>query len=326
MIKTNSELPITLLKSHNEKLNDFDLLLFHLYISEPEYKEYYDKLHHDNPDREMIFDNSAYELFIKGETLDIDEYGKAIDEFNPQYFVLPDTLMDMEKTIVDVKSFIEKFPKYFEHNPSLPTPIAVIQGNSAVEFTRCLYMYKDMGIDSIAIPFHNTFFKDDYGCNIYDQDIILNFIEHNYLKMTDNTDDLKYAIGRCIWVKDNLNELKMFDKIHFLGSHCPAEKGYYEFLKLQNTTMDTGYPVKCAIKGYKLGEEPEKPDIIIDQFMYNKLGDEVVNLIETNINIFKGYGPIKCDPKLLCNRLDKETIKQINIKYFKNHTPSVCSI
>lgn len=294
MIKTNSELPITLLKSHNEKLNDFDLLLFHLYVSEPEYKDYYTKLHHDNPNREMIFDNSAYEFFIKGEVLDLEEYGEAIDEFDPQYFVLPDTLMDMERTVVDVKSFIEKFPKYFEHNShttTLPKPIAVIQGNSAVEFTKCLYLYKDMGVDNIAIPFHNTFLKDDYGDTVYDQDILYNFTKYGYTKMTD---DLKYAIGRCIWVKDNLNELGMFDKLHFLGSHCPAEKGYYETLGMHNTTMDTGYPVKCAIEGYKLGEEPEKPNIIIDQFMHDKLDDKTIDLIETNINTFKSYTPILC--------------------------------
>ena len=105
MIKTNSELPITLLNKYNEKLNDFDFVLFHLYISEPEYKQYFDDLRKRHPERRMIFDNSAYEFFVKGEKLDLDKYEKMIIELNPDYYILPDTLMDKEKTMMDIIKF-----------------------------------------------------------------------------------------------------------------------------------------------------------------------------------------------------------------------------
>ena len=69
MIKTNSELPITLLNSHNETLNDFDFVLLHLYVSDPGYRKYFDQMREQHPERMMIFDNSAYEFFVKGEEL-----------------------------------------------------------------------------------------------------------------------------------------------------------------------------------------------------------------------------------------------------------------
>ena len=53
----------------------------------------------------MILDNSAYEFFVKGQSLDLDKYKEAIIELNPDYYILPDTLMNREKTIMDVLEF-----------------------------------------------------------------------------------------------------------------------------------------------------------------------------------------------------------------------------
>jgi hypothetical protein len=50
-------------------------------------------------------------------------------------------------------------------------------------------------------------------------------------------------------------------------------------------TMDTGYPVKCAIEGYKLFKEPHKPNIIIDDFLNKDL--DCKELIADNVLIFK---------------------------------------
>lgn len=297
MVKINSELPITLLNKWNEKLNDFDFVLFHLYISEPEYKKYFDNLRKNHPERMMIFDNSAYEFFIKGQELNLDLYEKAIIELNPDYYILPDTLMNKEKTISNVLKFKQKhqknIEKYFEDCEwGSPQPIAVVQGNTIEEFNVCLATLFNMEYTNIAIPFHNSFLKNEIiDC---DGDIAYEFASHGYNTCTD---DVRYAMGRCMWMKHYGTKMlmdgdkKRYNMIHFLGSHCPAEKSYLKTLfdNDDRISMDTGYPVKLAIEGIELGKESAKPNTIIDDFMHNKFAKKDESLIANNINIFKNY-------------------------------------
>ena len=112
MIKINSEIPLCLLNENN-RLNEYDFVLFHLYKTNEKYREYFLNQRKENPDRLMIFDNSAYEFFIKNETLDMGEFYKAIIELNPDYYILPDTLMNMAKTIIDTKSFLNTLEHLF---------------------------------------------------------------------------------------------------------------------------------------------------------------------------------------------------------------------
>lgn len=299
MIKTNSELPITLLKKLNEKLNDFDLVLFHLYISEPKYKKYFDKMRENHPDRRMILDNSAYEFFIKGEELDLDKYEEAIKDLNPDYYILPDVLMDKDKTIENILKFrsthqssVENYFKEIEE--PCPQPIAVVQGNTVSDFNYCLTLLLQLGYTNIALPFHNSFFKTDISISPTPDRVCDIFLNNGY---DMNNDDVRYAYGRCEWLKWNgprylfLNGKPKFTMLHFLGSHCPIEKVYYNefFNGIDNVSMDTGYPVKCAIEGIKLGEETSKPNTIIDDFMHNSFSKKQEKLIEDNINTFKNY-------------------------------------
>ena len=80
--------------------------------------------------------------------------------------------------------------------------------------------------------------------------------------------------------------LSQFKHVHLLGSHRPFEKFYeqdFDFIK----TMDTGYPVKCALEGIMLGDDYKKPSTIIDDFLDKELEDGVKERIKININRFK---------------------------------------
>ena len=70
MIKTNSELPLCMLH-RNIDLNSYDFVLFHLYKENEQYRNYYKNLRKNFAERLMIFDNSAYEFYVKGEPLDL---------------------------------------------------------------------------------------------------------------------------------------------------------------------------------------------------------------------------------------------------------------
>lgn len=271
---TNCELPNTLL-NYNMELNDYDFVLFHLLRDNSEYREYYYNMRRTHPERLMILDNSAYEFFVKGEELNLDEFKYYIEDLQPDYYILPDKLMDHDKTIEMVNDFINNY-EIESKNIFDPKPLAVAQGKTSEELTDCLIRYKVLGIDYVGIPFHLSFYKT---YRIHD-DISFEFMT----TYEECNEDLLYAMGRVSWIRDHENVLRMFeDKVHLLGSHCPLEKLFYKNFY----SMDTGYPVKLGIVETKLFEEKQKPNVIIDEFLDKELNENQISLIKENINIFK---------------------------------------
>lgn len=345
-ININCELPLGMLKSHNTKLNDMDFVLFHLIQHYPDtYGKYYLDLRKskNNSDRIMILDNSAYEFYIKGEELDWDAYINTIYKLKPDYFILPDTLMNYQKTIEETTSFLTidyaNEIKELKEKYNIQ-PMAVLQGNSTLDFLNCIMSYADLGIKSIAIPFHNSFLADDYGkvsdidwgdFSKYNLDLPKNQktekVESENRKEMDGSTkivdklvdklDNNYARGRINWIHRYYHFLnRFFDYIHLLGSHNPGEINFYKDLKKNSSgdllisSMDTGYPVKLTIDSYvkssgkkivKLGTEKQKPEIIIDEFFDKKLDTKVIKGIEDNVEIFR---------KLASNNSLKPTIKK----------------
>lgn len=274
---TNSELPLTMLKENNE-LNQYDFVLFHLYQSNAKYREYYQKQRINHPDRLMIFDNSAYEFFVKGEELNLHEYYEAVCELKPDMYILPDVLMNKEKTLEGVAQFLELYTLGIGLNTGKSQPLAVAQGMTENDLLDCLKQYKSLNIKNVAIPFHNSFFKDK-------GERVAGEVEEAFLVAYGwpLTPDHLYAMGRVQFMRDHKDELKEFDWIHILGSHCPLEKIFYS----DWDSMDTGYPVKCAIAGVKLGWEIEKPNIIIDEFLNKRLDKQTKTLIRENVQKFR---------------------------------------
>lgn len=277
MIKINSEIPLCLLNDNNS-LNEYDFVLFHLYKTNEKYREYFLNQRRDHSDRLMIFDNSAYEFFVKNETLDMGEFYKAILELNPDYYILPDTLMSMAKTLIDTKSFLNIYGVAIRNNDNIKSkPMGVIQGNSVSEMRYCISEYKRLNISAVAIPFHNSFYRN--------MDIDVDIMNDFFSKFGPDNVDAEYAMGRVQFISDNDDILNYnnFEHIHLLGSHQPYEKKYYHDFD----TMDTGYPVKCALEGVMLGNDYEKPNTIIDDFLDKDLDDNVKERIKINIRLFK---------------------------------------
>lgn len=275
-ITTNCELPWCMLEPFNESLNTMDLILFHLCEEYEEYKEYYKNLIKRSPERVSILDNSAYEFFIKRQVLDLDRYCEIINELNPTYYILPDELMDYDMTLDKINQFIKNYMPKITANSQ---PIIVVQGNTSEELVE---LYDEVFEDhkalkrNIAIPFHNSFFK-----TLPVDSIVIKTFEHMLKdKKILGSEDVQYAMGRVQWILNHKYLLKNCDYIHILGSHCPLEKLFYNGLV---NSMDTGYPVKCGVKGYNLFDEPSKPDIIIDEFFKSTFDDNAKTIIKNNI-------------------------------------------
>lgn len=272
-MKTNCELPLCLMDK-NLELNEYDFVLYHLYSTNERYKNYYQSVRFNNPDRIMILDNSAYEYFVKGESLDIESFINCILELNPTYYILPDVLMDKEKTLNNTVKFMVNM---LGKGSTQSQPLAVAQGVTEEEMVDCLLQFEEWGIKNVAIPFHNSFFK---SLSIYTAEDIKNDFLSEYGRITE---DIYYALGRIAFVDRYRDLLKRFDYVHMLGSHCPLEKVYYKDFD----SMDTGYPVKCGYVGDELFKEACKPNVIIDEFLNEELDIETKTRIEDNVNLFK---------------------------------------
>lgn len=286
-MKINSELPNCMLSKNNE-LNEYDFVLFHLYITNDIYRRYYLNQRLEHPDRLMILDNSAYEFYIKGEELNLEEFYKVIIELKPDLYILPDTLMDKDKTIRNTIDFMNMYGTNIKQQVG-SNPLAVAQGKTFEDISECLDIYKDLGIINIAIPFHNSCFKEH---NINDSHIgLIIDVFKKWHNVKHINEDMMYAIGRIRFISKFHNKLMEFNHVHLLGSHDPLEKFVYKLLFLSQyiSTMDTGYPVKCALSGWELGKEISKPNVIIDEFLDKDISHLIQCLIEKNINIFKGF-------------------------------------
>lgn len=275
-MKTNCELPMCMYRS-NMKLNDYDFVLFHLYSTNKKYRNYYKRMRKEHPERMMIFDNSAYEFYMRGGKLDLNLFKKSIEELKPDHYILPDVLMNTYDTLKYTEEFLKNY--YPECDSE---PIAVVQGNSVNDMLSILCVYKESNIQNICIPFHNSFFKE-----YVPQELVLKeFMDYYNIKNPEDvTDDIKYAAGRVSFMLDHYFVLRDFKYVHILGSHCPFEKKFYGFFD----SMDTGYPVKLGYTCQKLGEEKEKPDVIIDNFIDQDLGEIQKKIIKKNIETFKKY-------------------------------------
>lgn len=278
-MKTNSELPLALLESLNEDLNDYDFVLYNLYRDNEKYRNYFLDMRQREPDRLMILDNSAYELYIKEEELDPMDYMRVIKELHPDIFIIPDALMSKDRTLESLYQWLRE-SWLDEAKTTGAQPLAVAQGSTSIELAECLREYKRMGITCVAIPFHNTFFRDmimDPGILDWMKEVLDTEIE---------TDDVLRAAGRVQWIRDNEDLLREFSYVHLLGSHHPLEKAFYNDLPYIKS-MDTSYPVKCALEGYVLFQEPAKPNTVIDDWLEKDISPETRKLIVYNVEKFK---------------------------------------
>ena len=279
-IKTNCELPLCLMEKNNE-LNNYDFVLFHLYISNKEYREYFLNQRVEHPDRLMILDNSAYEFYVKGETLDLNHYLKVILELKPDLYILPDVLMNKDKTLQLTKAFLIEFSDQITESK----PLSVLQGNTPENLIECLEEYNKLNIKNIAVPFHNKFLfelgktVDPFTKEAFDK----------WHGRRGITPDAQYAMGRIKFLTTLRSKLNDIDHLHILGSHDPFEKVIYNMWDWKDLviTMDTGYPVKCGIKGILLGSEESKPDVIIDEFLEEDLPQNIKECIEHNVAVFR---------------------------------------
>ena len=272
MKKIAHEAPLSIAPLVRE-LTDYDYALVHLFLK-PEGEKYF-KFFKDSlgMGREVILDNSAYEL---GDSFDPDIYYEWISKLRPTYYIVPDCPGNCEETIRRAEKWFNR-PGLLERDMTFGLKtIGVVQGSTYEEIVKCYNFWKDAGVDKIAFTFYYPFYDDN------------KLDDNKYVSLMLNRQQL---ITRLLC--DNV--IDATKKHHLLGCWLPQEFKFYKKEGMYDwiDSIDTSNPVLHGIEG-KLYEDEglfHKSSVKMESLMFKPAKDFIPNydIIEGNIIKFKEF-------------------------------------
>lgn len=197
---------------------DGDYALVHLLDSDPEYLALFKEA--VDAGREVILDNSIFEL---GEAFNAEKFAWWVRELKPTWYIVPDALDSLQKTLDQFMSFNEK-------HPDLPGKrIGVLQGATDDELLFC-YDVMAPHCDMVAISF-------DYS---------------HWTRPSSLSPDRHLMIRRRFFVDTLMEHIKggaQYVPVHLLGCSLPQEFDAYNSSALRNLiySVDTSNPVVHGI-------------------------------------------------------------------------------
>ena len=262
-IKVFHEVPFELLELSRE-FTDGDYCLPHLLDHNEEYRKYFYEAKAKN--RYIIMDNSLHEL---GTAYNTDRLLYWINELQPNEFIIPDVWENKNASVVNAREWIQILL------PEVTTKVAVVQAKSITEAIECTQTYIDLGYKKIAFS---------YGASYYN-----NICPHP-------NKDLGKALGR-ISVISTLYKLKILtstNRIHLLGCSVPQEFGWYKGIDCVES-IDTSNPIMAGIEGklYSLSGLNSKPTANMNKVQSETFSEDIVNIIDTNVKMFRIINELK---------------------------------
>lgn len=258
-MKISHESPNSIFKKV-QNLTDYDYALVHLFLENQDYREHFLKAKADG--REIILDNSLFELEVP---FDPFKYSEVIQQLQPEWYIIPDTLENSKETQLSYVKWVSTFK-------DLPGKrIGVLQGKTYEELCECYQTFRRFRVDKIGISF-------DYS--YYEKCFPLNMKLEAWMK------------GRQMFIKQ-LQEESFFRPeipIHLLGCSLPQEFKYYQTMEFIDS-VDTSNPVVHGLKGVVY--EDSGLDFKESQKLFTLINSEVngeqFENIEYNIQLFKKF-------------------------------------
>ena len=272
MKKIAHEAPLSIAPLVRE-LTDYDYALVHLFLK-PEGEKYF-KFFKDSlgMGREVILDNSAYEL---GDSFDPDIYYEWISKLRPTYYIVPDCPGNCEETIRRAEKWFNR-PGLLERDMTFGLKtIGVVQGSTYEEIVKCYNFWKDAGVDKIAFTFYYPFYDDN------------KLDDNKYVSLMLNRQQL---ITRLLC--DNV--IDTTKKHHLLGCWLPQEFKFYKKEGMYDwiDSIDTSNPVLHGIEEELYEDEGlfHKSSVKMESLMFKPAKDFIPNydIIEGNIIKFKEF-------------------------------------
>lgn len=266
LMKVSHESPISILdKSH--EYNDFDYALVHLFKTHPKYKHYF-KVAKDLYDREVLLDNSIFEL---GKAFDGEEFINEILWLQPNMFIVPDVLEEAKETVTSFYNWrksgiIDRIKSNFHTRA-----IGAIQGKTWQDLVMC-YKFMSENADMIAISFDFSYYD---------------YTGEGWTRLE------RFCSGRQRFVS-HLIESGIWNwkkPHHLLGCSLAREFRYYVDNNIHNiVSCDTSNPIVAAINNIKYDADyglPDKPSVKLADLIDCELSQDQLDLVKYNTNMFK---------------------------------------
>lgn len=236
------------------EVTDGDYALVHLLDGDEKYAAKFIETAATRGNRELILDNSAYEL---GESFDEDKFAEWIYILKPDIYVVPDVPGDAEATV-------SEFHIWKVKRKELPGKrMGVLQGKSTYEIVNCFNFLRSAGADIIGVPF---LIGLGLGC-------------------TREPVDLMSC--RVMLMKILEKEVQAHP-IHMLGVALPQEGVFYRKHPWV-VSVDTSNPVLHGMLGnrYEVGGMRDKPKELLADHIHDDLTEEQQRRIKGNIDRFR---------------------------------------
>ena len=261
-ILVSHESPISLLED-SLKYNDYQYCLYHLYIKNEKYKQFFDKCKANNI--EIILDNSAFEFAHTNEKFNEDDYVNCINQLNPTTFIVPDIMDGGFKTCMMFNEFITKYPNLTQNK------MGIVHGKNYNEFVES-YKYMSDVADYIGLNHSSIFYNAvGRGLNI------------DQIKSNGRTRAIQMLIDDGIW---NWNKPH-----HLLGVQLPSEFSFYKNNNIYNIrSIDTSNPIMAGINNIHYNSSlglKEKPKGLMADNMEIELNQDQIDTIMYNIKQFR---------------------------------------
>lgn len=281
-IKINHETPFEMMKDV-KSYTDYDYCLVHLCKDNPEYKKYF----LDRKNRELILDNSVFELEIP---FDKEEFIKGINEINPTYYIVPDFLDDKEATIQSMEDWIKNFAPKITTKSKI---IGSIQGRTLKELKDCyVYMSEKKEVEKIAITFNSLAYQEickDIDLPKAGEDFVPN--ESNLLRWMEGRQRfISFLVAEGLWNNEKPH--------HLLGCGYIREFQYPLYHRISIDTLDTSSPTihgLCNLKYDKKLGNVQKPSMKLCEHLNDRLNSKQRRLILHNIKTFAEIVNKGCD-------------------------------
>lgn len=261
MIKIAHEAPINIFNKV-EEYTDYSYALVHLFEENEEYLNLFvDAL---AKGREVILDNSIFEL---EEAFDADKFASWVEELEPTWYIVPDSLENIDKTVRNMEDWNNAYGAFPNSKK-----IGVVQGKTYSEIVECYeYMANVAQVDMIAISFDYSYFERTF---------------------TNSNKYISWMLGRI-----NLLNRMMRDGVidrevphHLLGCGLPQEFSFYNFPEYDFIySLDTSNPVVHGIKNITYqpqGLWNKESQKLFELINYNPSSEQIGNIIY-NIRKFR---------------------------------------
>lgn len=265
-MKTFHEAPKSIFK-HVQSRTDGDYFLVHLFETDTEYlnlaREAIAK------GREVILDNSIFEL---GTAFDMEKFALWVNYLKPTYYIVPDSLDDMEGTIKNMYKWTSEYKSYINPQSKM---IGVIQGKNYEELSNCYeYMDKEANVDKIAFSF---------DCKWYSE-----IVPHKNKLVS-------WMMGRRILLSRLLSDgiINTSKPHHLLGAGLVEEfkfydKDTYSWIDSVDTSSPVIYGMNKSMYDYRCGNT-WKPSEKLHTLINAEISHSQMYCIEHNIKVFKNF-------------------------------------